>query len=256
MQRLRQRGISYRDMPGEKMSVMDGSYKYRVKYTKTGCMKYLGHLDVLRYFQKAIKRSGLPIAYSEGFNPHQLLSFAAPLSVGVESVGEYFDMELLEEIPKESIVEALGAAMVEGISVADASYLPGKTVNAMAAVTAASYSVYMENAADFVSFIQESERIMITKKTKKSEREIDLKPLIYECRLLSDKELSEDAAAFELTDTQGLRMVLPCGSTENIKPQLVTDAYRDAFDREKAAAIRLYRRDLFLGVYPDIRPLL
>ena len=65
---------------------MEGSYKYRVKYKKYGVMKFLGHLDVLRFFQKAIKRSGLPIAYSEGFNPHQLLSFAAPLSVSYRGV--------------------------------------------------------------------------------------------------------------------------------------------------------------------------
>ena len=68
--------------------------KIRIKFAKTGVMKFVGHLDVMRYFQKAIRRAELPIAYSEGFSPHMLLSFASPLGVGISSTGEYFDMVL------------------------------------------------------------------------------------------------------------------------------------------------------------------
>ena len=68
--------------------------KARIKFCKYGSMKYIGHLDIMRYFQKAIRRSGLPIKYSEGFNPHQIMSFAAPLGVGITSDGEYMDIEL------------------------------------------------------------------------------------------------------------------------------------------------------------------
>ena len=64
--------------------------KIRIKFAKTGVMKFVGHLDVMRYFQKAIRRAELPIAYSEGFSPHMLLSFASPLGVGISSTGEYF----------------------------------------------------------------------------------------------------------------------------------------------------------------------
>ena len=68
--------------------------KYRVKFSKNGPVRFVGHLDMMRYFQKAIRRAGLPIKYSEGFNPHQIMSFAAPLGVGVTSDGEYMDIEL------------------------------------------------------------------------------------------------------------------------------------------------------------------
>ena len=68
--------------------------KVRIEFSKTGSMKFIGHLDVMRYFQKAIRRSGIDVSYSQGFNPHQLISFAAPLGVGLTSDGEYMDMQV------------------------------------------------------------------------------------------------------------------------------------------------------------------
>ena len=65
--------------------------KIRIKYAKTGVLRYIGHLDVMRYFQKALRRAGLDVAYSQGYSPHQLITFAAPLGLGVTSEGEYFD---------------------------------------------------------------------------------------------------------------------------------------------------------------------
>ena len=94
--------------------------KIRIKFAKTGVMKFVGHLDVMRYFQKAIRRAELPIAYSEGFSPHMLLSFASPLGVGISSTGEYFDMVLAEDMKTDEIVKRLNATMVEGMEVVSA----------------------------------------------------------------------------------------------------------------------------------------
>ena len=63
--------------------------KIRIKFAKYGTMKFIGHLDMMRFFQKAIRRADIDIKYSEGFSPHQIMSFAAPLGVGIESRGEY-----------------------------------------------------------------------------------------------------------------------------------------------------------------------
>ena len=68
--------------------------KIRIKFRKYGSMRFIGHLDVMRYFQKAIRRAGIDIAYSEGFSPHQIMSFAAPPGVGLTSDGEYMDIEV------------------------------------------------------------------------------------------------------------------------------------------------------------------
>ena len=67
--------------------------KLRIKFIKKGQIKFIGHLDVMRYFQKALRRAEVDVAYSSGFSPHQIMSFASPLGVGLESNGEYFDVE-------------------------------------------------------------------------------------------------------------------------------------------------------------------
>lgn len=90
--------------------------KLRVKFSKHGVLRFIGHLDVMRYFQKAIRRAGIDIAYSAGFSPHQIMSFAAPLGVGLESNGEYMDIEVHSLTSSKEFVDALNAQMVEGIS--------------------------------------------------------------------------------------------------------------------------------------------
>ncbi len=226
---------------------MEGTYKYRVKYEKTGCMKFLGHLDVLRFFQKAIKRSGLPIAYSEGFNPHQLLSFAAPLSVGVEGYGEYFDMELQKKCDETDIKNRLDSSMVDGVKICAVRQLSDGSKNCMASVSAAEYNIhFLENEYDFdpalslYGFYNYLKEIVITKKTKKSERVFDIKPLIYECRLIDGD----------------VRVILSCGSIDNIKPELFLNAYYDytGIDPD-SLKYRLTRLELFSGAYPGLKTL-
>ena len=68
--------------------------KIRIKFRKFGPVRFIGHLDLMRFFQKMIRRADLDIAYSNGFSPHQIMSFAAPLGVGLESNGEYMDIEV------------------------------------------------------------------------------------------------------------------------------------------------------------------
>ena len=70
--------------------------KVRIKFEKTEQMRFIGHLDLMRYFQKAMRRADIPIKYSEGFSPHQIMSFGAPLSMGVSGLGKYIDIELKE----------------------------------------------------------------------------------------------------------------------------------------------------------------
>ena len=88
--------------------------KVRIKFSKEGPVKFVGHLDTMRYFQKAIRRANLPVAFSGGYSPHMIMSFAAPLGVGTESLGEYFDLELAETVPTSEITRRLDAVMVEG----------------------------------------------------------------------------------------------------------------------------------------------
>ena len=191
--------------------------KVRIKFAKQGAMKFIGHLDIMRYFQKAVKRAGLDAAYSEGFSPHMIMSFAAPLGVGVTSEGEYFDLELKTPMPSKEAVERLNQVMVEGMEVLSVREVPeGKKGKAMSLVAAADYLVSfregMEPGKDWkekVPAFVEQQEIRILKKTKKNEKEVDIKPYIYEMEIRGES----------------IFLKLAAGSVKNTKPELVMEAF-------------------------------
>ena len=161
--------------------------KVRIKFRKQGVMKFIGHLDVMRYFQKAIRRADIDIAYTEGFSPHMILSFAAPLGVGLTSNGEYADIMLKTPISSAEAVRRLNDVMVEGMEIVSFREIPDeKASNAMSLVAEADYTVIfregMEPPAGWEEKLlafYEKPSILVTKKTMISDREMDLKPLIY-----------------------------------------------------------------------------
>lgn len=89
--------------------------RYVIKFTKGENIKFIGHLDLMRTIQRIIKRSGLPVEYSKGFNPHMSLSIAQPLSVGVYSDGEYLDLVLTKSIGVGEVLEKLNESTTESI---------------------------------------------------------------------------------------------------------------------------------------------
>ena len=91
--------------------------KARIKFRKYGVMKFIGHLDIMRYFQKAMRRAEIPIAFTGGYSPHMVMSFANPLGVGLTSDGEYFDIELSESVDFAQAVRRLNEVMVEGMEI-------------------------------------------------------------------------------------------------------------------------------------------
>lgn len=191
--------------------------KIRIKFQKHGAMKFIGHLDILRYFQKAIRRSGIDVAYSGGYSPHQIMTFAAPLGVGMESNGEYMDIECHSITSSEDMKSLLNAQMVEGMKILSVKQLPEKAGNAMSSVAAASYTVYFKdesiipvNLPERITEMLNMDSLIITKKTKKSSADLDLKPSIYK---LSATE-----------DGKGVYMMVDASSSGNIKPRYVIEA--------------------------------
>ncbi|WP_124066429.1 TIGR03936 family radical SAM-associated protein [Clostridium sp. E02] len=192
--------------------------KIRIKFTKQGPIRFVGHLDVMRYFQKAIRRADIDIKYSEGFSPHQIMSFAAPLGVGLTSNGEYMDIEVNSMESCETLKNELKETMVEGVLITECHMLEERAKNAMSLVAAADYTVTfreekeLQDMEEYFRGLMEfftQPTILITKKTKKGERELDLKQFIYELSVLDNR----------------IFMKLSAGSVNNIKPELVLDAY-------------------------------
>lgn len=192
--------------------------KIRIKFSKQGAMKFIGHLDILRYFQKAMRRADVDIKYSEGFSPHQVMSFAAPLGVGLTSNGEYMDIEVLSTKPSKEMVDQLNHVMVEGMRVLSCRRLADTAKNAMSCVAAADYTIsFAENGRpndmeafkrELVSFYQK-DIIEIVKTTKKSEKILDIKPLIYEMSM----------------NGETIFLKVASGSANNLKPELVMEAF-------------------------------
>ncbi len=190
--------------------------KIRIKFEKDGVMRYIGHLDIMRYFQKSMRRAEIDICYSTGFSPHQIMSFAAPLGVGHISFGEYFDIEVHSHNGAEDMLKRLNEVMVPGIRIRSVKLLPEGTGNAMASVAAARYVISPKeesgNEMDFdaysEAFLKQSE-ILVTKQTKKQELTMDIKPHIYEWNPKGNSvEIFVDAS-----------------SSGNIKPTLALDAF-------------------------------
>lgn len=214
---------------------MSGNTDYRVKYTKHGPVRFLGHLDVMRYFQRVMIRAGLPVCYSEGYSPHQILSFAQPLSVGAESDGEYFDVRLYEDMPEEEVRTKLNTAMNEGFEASGVIKVPAGSGKSMTSVAAAEYILsFRDHQAPEVDWTDRlcaylsRDTLPAVKKTKKGETEIDMKPLIYR---------------WEITQDGAFHILASAGSKDNLKPSLVMEKFcQDVYGME-GAALNILRVD-------------
>lgn len=212
--------------------------KTRMRFTKTGSMKFIGHLDCMRFFQKAIRRAGLDVAYSQGFSPHQLMSFASPLGVGITSDGEYLDVEFhsLPDQSPDELVAYLNQFMTEEIFVTEIEIMPDGFKNSMSLLRAADYMIVEKEESVFPPDWQmQWERftgqpaIVVRKKTKRSEKEVDIKPHILQWsfdRTDFSRKNQEDYGTVHC-DYEGntLYLRLTSGSETNIKPELVLTAF-------------------------------
>ena len=239
--------------------------KARIKFQKYGAMKFIGHLDVMRYFQKAFRRAEYDCEFTRGFSPHQIMSFAAPLGLGLTSDGEYVDISLLTSRTPEEMVENINRVLTEGFRVTGFHLLKEpeqneKHVTAMSLVKKADYLVSLKDGYDlgngllnrenfrkaFERFYDKQE-IFINKKTKTSEKIVDIKPMIsmiafsldeYRDKLKDiledisgpvndEKNYSLDAESVAEVYNNGIKiyMQLDTGSASNLKPELVMEAF-------------------------------
>jgi len=225
--------------------------RLRVKFRKYGPVRYIGHLDLMRFFQKAIRRAQIDIAYSGGFSPHQIMAFAAPLGVGLISNGEYMDIEVHSMVSCRDVLERLNRASVPGIQVTSVKILPDSAGNAMASVAAAAYTVRFregrEPEADIAAILPDflaREQILITKKTKKGSREVDLRQGIY--RL----SFEEDAGGGRV-----LSMLVDASSGGNIKPVQVVEALlAQSGEVLQENALLISREDVYTDIGTDGSP--
>ncbi len=220
-------------------------HKLRLKFSKNGPIKFIGHLDVMRYFQKAIRRAEIDVKYSEGFSPHQVISFAQPLSVGATSDGEYMDMTVNSMISTSDIMDRLNSVMNEGIEILDIEELKDKDDKAMTAAYAAKYRVcFRDNLKpdfDWISEFKkylEQDRLPAMKKTKSGEKEIDMKPLIFDYNF-NDKD-------------ENVTLLLSMSSSATLKVALLFETFFTSISKEISKnALDIHRIDIYKLVEND-----
>lgn len=197
----------------------------RVFFEKKGRAVYISHLDILRTMQRALKRSGLPVWYSEGFNPRIYLNFPLALSLGVEGCYEPMDMYINEDVSMEEIVRRLDAQMPEGLHIVSAA----EPVHLNKEIGFAEYSAVMTGAdigAALDSFMAQEHIIVMKHSKKKGNVEMDIKPYIT---IINVSELENG------TEVQ---FRLPAGNELNINAGVFLDAFV-SFCAEKGTQIEI-----------------
>lgn len=184
----------------------------RIVFSKTGRAKYVSHLDLVRAMTRAVRRADIPLWYTEGFNRHPYLTFAAPLSLGYEGLRETMDIRMLEDFPFDELVKRLNAVLPEGlvaISAADAVAKAGD-------LAAAEYKLTIQLPMEAVQGALSAPELPVEKRTKKKTmKTIDILPYFKEAIL-------EKVGEAETNVT----VILPSGSAENINPGLFLTALK------------------------------
>jgi radical SAM-linked protein len=189
-------------------------------FSKTDKARFIGHLDLLRVFRRAIKIADLPVAYSEGFNPHQKLSIAVPLALGMEGYNEVLELELNDkhDINTADIKDRLNTALPKGVLIHTARFMGSDEKSPAAAVSAACYKMqtrHKDALYEKIQILTARESVIISKKTKRGFKDVDIRPDIISL------EVSNDT----------LRAVLSAGGQRSLKPDLLANAIGISFCR-------------------------
>lgn len=186
----------------------------------------------MRTFNRMFMRADLPIKYSEGFNPHILLNFALPLSVGVTSERDFAEITLSEFMDNEEIKQRLVKAAPEGIEITDVT---NDDKPAFKDVYEAEFTINLvcnKKAADIISYL-EHDSILTEKKTKKGIKEVDIKPMIFK---------------YHITDSENtivMKLNLAAGNTINLNPSLILKAAHSYIDNLEIDSYTIERNNLY-----------
>ena len=207
--------------------------KIRLQFSKTGPLRYIGHLDFLKVFQQTIRRAKLPMVYSKGFNPHMQLSFALPLPLGMTSVNDYADIVIEHDLSGDEIISRFNAHAPNGLTLSKAWPFDGPGAAALA--VSADYLLTEKVDAEAIKSLLSQETLVIPKKTKSGIKDTDIRPDIFDIS----------------TTEEGVAMSLAAGSGRFLNPLIVAKLLI-GHDIPTSSLIRqeLYRMDNTKGLIP------
>lgn len=219
-------------------------YKVLVKFTKKDRMKFLSHLELIRVIERALRRADIPLKFSQGFNPHPKISFAAPLAVGVSSEGEYLTVEVEEKIDPKNFENKLNKVLPEGIKFIKTKYIDIKSKSLMSIVEDANYIVKCIAKKEYdlneinrsIEFFLKRDEILFEKRGKRNKvRTINIRELIKEIIVLS---IEGREIIFKIT--------VSTGSQGNLKPEIAVTNLAQLEEIElEPESIRVHRLEIF-----------
>jgi radical SAM-linked protein len=216
----------------------------RFKFSRSEQLKYIAHLDILRVFERALKRSKLPLAYTQGFNPRQKLVFGLPMSIGLTSEAEYADIEFEQDVAPEDFIRSMNSSLPEGIRILEAVE-QNINDNIMNQITAAKYEIGLETREDIsqnemdniLHRLLSRDEIFVLKKTKKGMRPVNIRPWIYSLSIRKKEMNSFLMEAF-----------LSAGAENNLRADLLMQAFNQETGLE-AKTLAMHRKALYASSF-------
>lgn len=212
--------------------------RIRIVFSKTGALRYIGHLDLNTIWERGTRRAGLPLAYSQGFHPQPRIYFAAALPLGFSSRCETLDIRLNEEINLAELPARLQAAMPSGIGIIKVEGVDERAPALQTQVLSAEYEVALTGAADKSGLKRKVEELLAKKSLSRERRgkKYDLRPLI--------EELSITPAQLPMGAGQEARVFMRLSAREGAtgRPEEVLDALEISQDDAQTERTRLLFR--------------
>lgn len=216
----------------------------RMQFRKTREGRFLSHLDLMHTWERVIRRSRLPLAFSQGFNPHPKINFASACAVGTTSDGEYMDMELTEDMPLTQVKAALDQAMPPAFEVTALKVVQGKTPSLMSIITRARYQLWLEFVAevtqaqldDAVEQFWRREEVIVYryKKNSKDKKPVNIRPGVYQIELRAERNHAT------------LQILVQSGNEGNVRPEEVAYGLMSAGMPPVQSVVRIHREGLYL----------
>jgi len=217
-------------------------YVCRSVFKRSGALSYLGHLDLMGVFERAVRRSGLPMLYSQGFNPRPMMVFALPLGVGIDTEGDVIDISMSVPVTEDEFLKAIVPQLPEDLQIVRTISIDEPKNSLMSVVTAAKYRMEGKDIAKYVSMLFKMSEVLVEKKNKKKEIvKTDIRNLMYEVT---------DAPSDDV-----INIVVAAGSASNLRPDLLIQAAVSYFNMPEADAngTIFVRTGLFGGEYPELK---
>ena len=212
-----------------------------LQYSKEEEVRFLSHLDLMTAMERAFRRAQLPLAFSEGFNPHPRISYASALAVGVTSEGEYLDLELEEDLAADEVLKRLQNFLPQGLKVLAVTPVTQRKESLMAIINMARYrvdipllqAIQQQDVDKMVNDALSLAAWVVLRQGKKGERQVDIRPGVYRLQGRIEKTLT-------------IEMDVQTGSSGNVKPEEVLEILKKASFFLWKANIRVHRLGLFI----------